>query len=107
MAREAVLVSYRLGGTDGVSVEAAKWEWALRVLGFTTRRIAGHICDEPRPDDVALPGIAIDAPDGAADARQLANALAGADLVVLENICSLPINVRASFAASDALARLP
>jgi glycosyltransferase involved in cell wall biosynthesis len=104
MAREAVLVSYRLGGTDGVSVEAEKWEWALRVLGFTTRRIAGHICDEPRPDDVVLPGIAIDAPDGAADARPLATALGGADLVVVENICSLPINVHASSAASDALA---
>ena len=75
MARTAVLLSYRLGGTDGVSVEAAKWEWALRTLGFTTRRVAGHLCDEPRPDDVAVPGIAIDAPDGAADTRRLAIAL--------------------------------
>jgi mannosylglucosylglycerate synthase len=105
MTREAVLVSYRLGGTDGVSVEAGKWEWALRVLGFTTRRIAGHICDEPRADDVVLPGIAIDAADGAVDTRRLAAALAGADLVVAENICSLPINVPAACAASDALAR--
>jgi mannosylglucosylglycerate synthase len=105
MAREAVLVSYRLGGTDGVSVEAGKWEWALRVLGFTTRRIAGHICDEPRPDDVVQPGIALDTPAGTADSRRLATALAGADLVVAENICSLPINVHASSAVSDALAR--
>src|SRR5437763_5170381 len=107
MARTAVLLSYRLGGTDGVSVEAAKWEWALRTLGFTTRRVAGHLCDEPRPDDVALPGIAIDAPDGAADTRRLAIALDGADMVVAENVCSLPINPRASYAASDALARHP
>jgi len=105
MAREAVLVSYRLGGTDGVSVEAGKWEWALRVLGFTTRRIAGHICDAPRPDDVVVPGIAMDAPSSATDSRKLATALAGADLVVAENICSLPLNVHASSAASDALAR--
>ncbi len=27
--RSAVLVSFRLGGTDGVSIEARKWEWAL------------------------------------------------------------------------------
>ena len=107
MARTAVLLSYRLGGTDGVSVEAGKWEWALRTLGFTTRRVAGQLCDEPRPDDLALPGIATDAPDGAADAQQVANALEGADLVVAENICSLPINARASYAASDALARYP
>jgi mannosylglucosylglycerate synthase len=105
MAREAVLISYRLGGTDGVSVEAGKWEWALHVLGFTTRRIAGHICDAPRPDDVVLPGIATDAPAGAAESRPLVTALASADLVVVENICSLPINVHASSAASDALAR--
>jgi mannosylglucosylglycerate synthase len=105
MVPTAVLLSYRLGGTDGVSVEARKWEWALRTLGFTTRRVAGHICDEPRPDDVALPGIALDAPDGVADARRLATAFDGADLVVAENICSLPINVNSSAAASDALAR--
>ena len=28
------VVSYRLGGSDGVSVEAAKWAWAFRSLGF-------------------------------------------------------------------------
>ncbi|HEY4397022.1 MAG TPA: glycosyltransferase [Acidimicrobiia bacterium] len=105
MARTAVLLSYRLGGTDGVSVEAGKWEWALRTLGFTTRRVAGQLCDQPRPDDVVLPGFAIEAPAGAAEARRLATALEGADVVVAENICSLPINVNSSAAASDALER--
>jgi mannosylglucosylglycerate synthase len=105
MARDAVLLSYRLGGTDGVSVEAAKWEWALRDLGFTTRRIAGQLCDAPRPDDVVLPGYAIDARRADADSDQLAAALDGADLIVVENICSLPINLDASYAARDALAR--
>src|SRR5437660_9833854 len=107
MARTAALLSYRVGGTDGVSVEAGKWEWGLRTLGFTTRRVAGQLCDEPRSDDLTLPGIAIHAPSGAADARQVATALEGADLVVAENICSLPINARASYAASDALAHHP
>src|SRR6266480_3744191 len=92
MARTAVLLSYRLGGTDGVSVEAGQWEWSLRTLGFTTRRVAGQLCDEHRPADVALPGIAVHAPDGA-------------DLVVVESICSLPSTARASYAASDAVAR--
>ena len=103
MTRTAALLSYRLGGTDGVSVEAGKWEWALQVLGFSTRRIAGEICGPPRRDDVALPGFAIRAPVGAADARQLAAALHGADLVAVENLCSLPLNASASFAASEAL----
>ena len=29
MTATAALVSYRLGGPDGVSIEAGKWSWAL------------------------------------------------------------------------------
>jgi hypothetical protein len=105
MTPTAALLSYRLGGADGVSVEATKWEWALGVLGFSTRRIAGEICGPPRQDDVVLPGFAIHAPAGAADAHGLAAALDGADLVVVENLCSLPLNAGASLAASEAIAR--
>jgi glycosyltransferase involved in cell wall biosynthesis len=105
MTPTAALLSYRLGGTDGVSVEAAKWESALGVLGFSTRRIAGEICGPPRPDDAVLPGFAIDAPARGADAHGLSAALDGADVVVVENLCSLPLNAPASYAASAALAR--
>jgi len=106
MARQAVVLSYRLGGTDGVSVEARKWEWALGELGFTTRRVAGELCGAPSPDDVALPGLAIEPLAGAAaDTGALAAALDGADLVIAENICSLPLNLDASYAAADALRR--
>jgi glycosyltransferase involved in cell wall biosynthesis len=104
VAREAVLLSYRLGGTDGVSVEAAKWERALRSLGFAVRRVAGEMCDAPRPDDVALPAFTIAASKGArADPAALAAALDGADLVVAENICSLPLNLDAARVAADVL----
>ena len=41
MAPQAVTISFRLGGDDGVSVEARKWAAALRELGFETRRVAG------------------------------------------------------------------
>ncbi len=105
MTPTAALLSYRLGGTDGVSVEAAKWEWALRVLGFSTRRIAGEICGPPRDEDISLAGFAIHAPEDGADAHQLVAALENVELVVVENLCSLPLNAPASFAASDALAR--
>jgi glycosyltransferase involved in cell wall biosynthesis len=106
MAREAVLLSYRLGGTDGVSIEASKWEWALQSLGFTVRRVAGELCDTRRRNDVALPAFAITASDTARpDPTQLAAALDGADLVVAANICSLPINLSAARAASEALGR--
>lgn len=84
MARVAV-VSYRLGGADGVSVEAAKWIAALRDLGHTVATVAGA----GRADTI-VPGLALDAsatPDGL-----VAAALADADLVVVENVGSLPLN---------------
>src|SRR4051812_47478622 len=61
MARDAVTISFRLGGDDGVAVEARKWSNTLETLGFTTRRVAGAIEDEGRRGDVIIPGLAIDA----------------------------------------------
>jgi mannosylglucosylglycerate synthase len=93
----AVLCSFRLGGTDGVSIEAAKWEWALGEVGFSTRRVAGELSDGLRPDDVWVPFLAIDPhPSARPEPDVLAAALAGADLVVVENLCSLPLNETAS-----------
>jgi glycosyltransferase involved in cell wall biosynthesis len=89
----AVQLSYRLGGADGVAVEARKWEWALRQLGFWVRRVAGELDDGLRPDDTWIPFLAIDPADEASpEPEVLATALAGADLVIVENLCSLPIN---------------
>ena len=101
---EAVFVSYRLGGADGVAVEAAKWEWALHDLGFRVRRVAGEF-DNFRPDDTWLPFLAIDpAPGAEPDPGALGAALAGADLVVVENLCSLPLNLTAASITRDVLA---
>ena len=55
--RTAVLLSYRLGGQDGVSVEARKWQWALGALGFGVRRVAGEFDDELSAGDVWLPSL--------------------------------------------------
>ncbi len=106
MAPQAVTVSFRLGGDDGVSVEARKWSAALQQLGFTTRRVAGRIEDAGEPDDVVLPGLAI-APKDAAPVSEdeLARALDGADLVIVENLCSLPLNLAASRAVANVAAR--
>jgi glycosyltransferase involved in cell wall biosynthesis len=99
----AAVISFRLGGTDGVSVEARKWEWALHELGFETRRIAGELEDGVRTDDTWLGFLAIDPVPGAGrDDGALSAALAAADLVVAENICSLPLNVEASRAVARA-----
>ncbi len=89
MAPQAAVVSYRLGGNDGVSVEARKWAWALGELGFEVRRVAGAIEDGGRADDVVVPGLTI-APAASPDPNLLAGAIAGADLVIVDNIASLP-----------------
>ena len=59
-----------------------------------------------RPDDIGLPFLAIDAARRSTPAtrRELADAIAGADLVIVENLCSLPINPDASSLAATVLA---
>ena len=97
----AALLSFRLGGSDGVAVEAAKWRWALDALGFTTITVAGG-----GPVDVTLPGLAIGAHEPPT-AAELTGALTGADLVVVENLCSLPLNEAAWAVAAATLAGRP
>jgi glycosyltransferase involved in cell wall biosynthesis len=86
----AALISFRLGGSDGVSVEAEKWRKALGLLGFAVETVAGS-----GPVDHLLPGLSIDAPDPPTDA-EIDDALRAADLVVVENLCSLPLNAPAA-----------
>jgi glycosyltransferase involved in cell wall biosynthesis len=95
------IVSYRLGGTDGVSVEAAKWAWAFRELGATVTTVAGA-----GVADHIVPGLAADA-TGAVDDDQLSALTGGVDLVVVENCCSLPLNRRAGEALGRVLAGRP
>jgi glycosyltransferase involved in cell wall biosynthesis len=106
MAPQVVTMSFRLGGHDGVSVEAEKWQWALQQLGFETRRVAGAIEDGGQPDDIAIPALMID-PGERCDPSvytSLRDAAAGADLVIVDNICSLPLNVDASRAVAQVVA---
>lgn len=93
----AAIVSFRLGGPDGVSVEAAKWGWALGRLGFDVQTVAGG-----GTAGVVLPGLGIDAavPPSAGEVDE---ALAGAGLVVVENLCSLPLNPAAATVVADVL----
>jgi glycosyltransferase involved in cell wall biosynthesis len=102
----ATFVSFRLGDADGVSVEARKWAAALRTLGYETRRVAGRLEGEPEPGDVLLPWLAIDATDAPRPA-ELTRVLADSDVVVVENLCSLPLNLAAARASAQVLAELP
>jgi len=91
-----VVVSFRLGGSDGVAIEAAKWIAALRSLGHRVSTVAGS-----GHADVVLEGLAIT--DTTAPApHALARAL-DADLVIVENMASLPLNEPARTALYDVL----
>ncbi len=95
------MVSFRLGGEDGVAVEAAKWASALGLLGWNVRTVAGA-----GPVDAVLPGLAMHAPEPPTRA-EVDDALAGADLVVVENLCSLPLNPPAAAVVAASCAGRP
>jgi glycosyltransferase involved in cell wall biosynthesis len=95
------ILSYRLGMADGVSVTAAQWAVALRRLGARVTTIAG----EGRAD-VLVPGLAVNAPAPPPPER-LAAALEGVDLVVVDNVCSLPMNRAVGEAVADHLVGRP
>ncbi len=95
------MVSFRLGGSDGVAIEAAKWSAALGRLGWDVRTVAGSGLV-----DTVLPGLAIDAPEPPTRA-EVESALTSADLVIVENLCSLPLNRRAAAVVAEACAGRP
>jgi len=97
----AAIVSFRLGGTDGVAIVAESWRRALQGLGFDVTTVAGE-----GPVDVLVPGLAMEATDPPPDGAIRA-ALAGFDLVVVENLCTIPLNLRAARQVAAALAGRP
>ena len=71
------------------------------------RRLAGELTGPGADGDVVLPGLALGAEAAAPPAEiaaEVATRIAGSDLVVVENMCSLPVNPAASRAVADALA---
>jgi glycosyltransferase involved in cell wall biosynthesis len=98
------IVSYRLGGSDGVAIEAVKWAGAFRELGFEVTTVAGS-----GAADQLIAGLAMDAAaaDPAETRREVEKALAGIDVVVVENLCSLPLNPTAGKVVAEALCGRP
>jgi glycosyltransferase involved in cell wall biosynthesis len=84
-----------------VSVVADTWRRTFERLGFTIRTVAGA-----GPVDRLVPGLAIDAsaPPTAGDLR---DALDGVDLVVVENLLTIPLNVPASLVVAGVLRGRP
>jgi glycosyltransferase involved in cell wall biosynthesis len=83
------IVSFRLGSTDGVSIVAESWRRCLERLGFATITVAGE-----GPVDRRVEGLAIGAAPPPRD--EVEAALADADLVVVENLCTIPLNLPAA-----------
>ncbi|HEY6531722.1 MAG TPA: glycosyltransferase [Acidimicrobiales bacterium] len=112
------VLSFRLGGTDGVSVVAATWIEILRSAGFEVVTVAGE-----GPVDRTVAGLAIGRwPDGlagvegphAATAGEIDTltdavgaAVADVDLVVVENLGTIPMNLPAARAVARARAGRP
>ena len=94
-------ISFRLGQTDGVSIVAETWRQCLEQLGWETYTIAGE-----GPVDIRIDGLRLDSSVGP-DHGELVSALAPADLVVVENLLSIPLNLEASRAVATVLAGRP
>ncbi|HEV3227492.1 MAG TPA: glycosyltransferase family 4 protein [Acidimicrobiales bacterium] len=95
------IVSFRLGLSDGVSIVAASWQRALEGLGFDVVTVAGA-----GPVDRLLPGLAIAAPEPPPTA-DLERVLDDAALVVVENLCTIPLNLPAARAVGRVLSGRP
>jgi glycosyltransferase involved in cell wall biosynthesis len=82
-------------------VVATTWERVFRELGWVTRTVAGD-----GPVEHLLPGLAMDATVPPAPA-EVEDALQGADLVVVENLCTIPLNLPAAGVVAAALRGRP
>ncbi len=91
-------ISFRLGLTDGVSVVAESWRRIFQRLGWETITVAGQ-----GPVDYTVEGLELGATHPPND-EKLRAVLAGADLVVVENLLTIPMNLPASRAVAKALA---
>lgn len=103
--RTVALLSFRLGGIDGVSVVAASWVRLLAEAGHRVVTVAGA-----GPVDRKVAALAWPPPGGRPappERTALEAALADADLVVVENLCSLPLHPSATAAVADVLAGRP
>jgi len=88
------IVSFRLGGADGVAIEAAKWARALEALGFAVSTVAGEGVVDHQVEGLRIRD------ESPVDRSALAAAL-DADLCIVENLCSLPLNPSAAEAVAE------
>ena len=94
-------VSFRLGLADGVSIVAERWAEAFTELGHDVVTVAGE-----GPVDHVIPGLAIEATEPPSPG-ELASVLDDVDLVIVENLCTIPLNLPAARAVGEYLRGRP
>lgn len=102
MAPRAAFVSFRFGLTDGVSVVARTWMDAFEQFGFDVVTVTGAPSAHR-----TVPGLGLDATPDADTEAQLVAALDDVDLVVVENLLTIPMNLPASRLLAKVLAGRP
>ncbi len=100
MGRCAFL-SFRLGGADGVSIVADRWRAMFSSLGWETVTVAGS-----GPVDRIVPELAIGSTT-APTVEAVEGALLDCDLVVVENLLTIPMHLPASRVVAEVLAGRP
>ena len=97
----AAFVSFRLGLDDGVSIVARNWRQAFTALGWSTFEVAGQ-----GPVERIVAGLELGAANPPSRGA-VKEALADADLVIVENLLSIPMNLPASRVVASELAGRP
>lgn len=108
MSQRVAFVSFRFGATDGVSVVARTWMEVLHRRGDEVLTVTGGPTEAtPYPNRVVA-GLGLDDQLLAEQIEgPLAEAVADVDLVVVENLLTIPINLAASRAAAGVLTGRP
>ena len=104
------VVSFRLGLSDGVSIVAETWQEVLRHHGWETYTVAGEGPVDHLIEELAIDAFAEQPSDPTivdAIAAKLEPVLVPADVVLVENLLSIPLNPMASRALARVLADRP
>jgi glycosyltransferase involved in cell wall biosynthesis len=105
MSQRVAFVSFRFGATDGVSVVARTWMDTLAGTGAEVLTVTGGPTQATPYPNREVPGLGLDDRLGADRIEPaLRAALGDVDLVVVENLLTIPMNLAASRATAAVLA---
>lgn len=108
MSHRVAFVSFRFGATDGVSVVARTWMDTLAARGAEVVTVTGGPTAATPYPNREVSGLGLDDDiDESEIVAPLRAALADVDLVVVENLLTIPLNLAASRATATVLAGRP